>query len=307
MSLARSTLVRGPGSAKVGSVVLHSQAGISSDFVAEAVPVAADMWTPLDQFLSAKYATTSLIPVGALSTGLIALLHPYQTPDLGASLLGATDTAFIVHSKAGQKLTFVNHGVWSPPSIRLSATKTAFSGAVQFRHGLKDATEPEAEGAYYALAAEAWTDAAYAALASTVAGGTVTALLGTTPVSSVDGFELGVTHGWQPVPDDNLGIVDWTLDSVAAAISFTPSAGTEAGLLAMMPFANAIGTSVRSGKDFTVSSANGLSMTIYDAFLLQGPLRWGRTTLRQGQLAFAGLVKITADVPGALYNVTFTP
>lgn len=301
MAIARSTLVRGPATAKVGSVILHSQAGISSDFIVDAVPVVSDQYGELDRLVSAKYIDTTLTPVGALSAGLLSLLHPQQTPDLGASLLGATDTAFIVHSKAGQKLTFVNHGLWSPPNVRLSATRTAFSSAATFRHGLKDNTAPETAGAYYAIASEAWAAATYALGASTIAAGAVTAAIGSTAVSSVDGFELSATYNWTPVVDDNVGITDWSLDSVGAAITFTPSAGTEAALLALMPFAQAVGTSVRSGDDFVVSSANGLDMTIYDAFLLKGPLRWGRTTLRQGQLAFASLIKITTDVPGAVY------
>lgn len=305
-SVTRASLVRGPATAKVGSVVLHSQAGVTCDFTVEAVPVMSDHYGEIDRLVQAKYAETSLIPVGALSAGLLSLLHPHQTPDLGSSFLGAADTAFIVHSKAGQKLTFANYGVWSPPNIRLSATKTAFSSAANFRHGLKDNTDPSAEGAYYAIAAEAWTAAAYGLGADTVAAGAVSALIGTTPVTSTEGFELSASYGWQPVPDDNVGIPDWTLDSVAAAITFSPSSGTEAALLALMPFAQAVGTSVRSGKDFVVSSANGLTMTIYDAFLLKGPLRFGRTTLRQGQLAFAGLAKITADVPGAVYALALS-
>ena len=306
MSVTRSTLVRGPATAKVGSVVLHTQAGIESTFNVEAVPVESDQYGEIDRLVSAKYCETSLIPVGALSAGLLTLLHPHQTPDLGASFLGATDTPFIVHSKAGQKITFANYGVWAPPNVRLSATKTAFSSAANFRHGLKDATEPDAAGAYYVLASEAWAAANYALGADTIAAGAVTALIGDTPVSSTEGFELSATYGWKPVPDDNVGIPDWTLDTVSAAITFTPSAGTEAGLLALMPFGQAVGTSVRSGKDFVVSSANGLTMTIYDAFLLKGPLRFGRTALRQGQLAFAGLVKVTSDVPGAVYALSYT-
>lgn len=305
-TLARSAIVRGPATAKVGSVALHSQAGIACDFTVEAVPVMSDQYGEIDRLVQAKYAETSLIPVGALSAGILTLLHPHQTPDLGASLLGAADTPFIVHTKAGQKITFVNHGLFNPPNIRLSATRTAFSSAALFRHGLKDATSPDAEGAFYAIAAEAWAAANYALGAATIAAGAVTALIGTAPVTSTEGFELSATYGWQPVPDDNVGIPDWSLDSVAAAITFTPSSGTEAALLAMMPFAQDIGTSVRSGKDFVVTSANGLGMTIYDAFLLKGPLRFGRTQLRQGQLAFAGLAKVTADVPGAVYALTLT-
>ncbi len=303
-SIARSTLVRGPAACKVGSVALHSQAGVSLDFIIDAVPVQSDQYAEIDRLVAAKYAETSLTPVGALSAGLLSLLHPHQTPALGGSLLGAADAAFIVHTKAGQKITLANHGLWSPPNVRLSATRTAFSSAAVFRHGLKDSTAPDAAGAYYAIASEAWSAAAYPLSAAAIAAGAVSASVGATPVTSQEGFELSATYNWQPVPDDNCGVVDWTLDTVAAAISFTPSAGTEAGLLALMPFGQDVGTSVRSGADFTVTSANGLTMAIHDAFLLRGPLRFGRTTLRQGQLAFAGLAKITADVPGAVYTLS---
>lgn len=305
-TISRSALVRGPATAKVGSVALHANAGVTMDFTAEAVPVMSDVFGEIDRLVSAKYIETQLTPVGALSAGILALLHPQQTPDLGGSLLGATDTPLIVHSKAGVKITAANCGVWSPPNIRLSATKTAFSSAVNFRSGLKNNTSPDADGAFYTLASEAWTTAAYALGASTILAGAVTAAIGATAVTSQDGYELAATYNWQPVLDDNVGIPDWTLDSVSASISFTPSSGTEAALLALMPFAQDIGTSVRSGADFVVSSANGLTMTIYDAFLLKGPLRFGRTMLRQGQLAFAGLAKVTSDVPGAVYALALS-
>lgn len=307
MAIQRSALVRGPASVKTGSVTIQSQGGVSSDFVTEAANVESDMYAGLDAFVSNKYGTTSLTPAGALSAGLLALLYPQQTPVLGSSLFGTSDTPFIIHSKAGNKLTWVNYGLWQPPSLRLSATKASFGSAAQFRHVLKDNTATDASGAYYAFATEAWAAATYPLGASTLKAGAVTASIGAAAVTSADGFELSVSLGWAPVTDDSLGVLDYTLQSASAAITFTPSSGTEAALLALTPFAKAVGASVRPGgsTDFTVTSANGVTMQIHDPYLLQGPLRWGNTMLRQGQLAFAGLVEVTADVPGTLYEVSF--
>lgn len=305
MSIDRANIIRGPGVCKSASVTLHDADGISSDFVVETAPVNSSMYGQLDSLIASRYATTSFTPNGAISAGILAFLYPYQTPDIGASLFGAADVPFIVHSKAGQKVTFPNGALFSPPNLRFQAAGTAFSSRAQIRHVLKNATAPDAAGAYFAIAAEAFAAATYPLSAASIKGGSVVATLGATAIKSTTGFELAVQLGFDPVLSDGEGVVDYTLKSVAASITFTPAAGTEAALLGMMPLDQVdIGASARSANDFTLVSDNGITAKIFGAHLLQGPLRWGNTTLRQGQLAFASLIKVTTDVPGKVYELT---
>lgn len=305
MSITRATIIRGPGVCKTGSVIMHSAGGISCDFTVETVPVPTDIFGEVDRLVSSRYCQTSLVPTGALNAGLIALLYPYQTPDIGASFLGAADVPFLIQSKAGQLLTLVNYGIWQPPTLRLAAAAPAFSGPAQFRHLIADGAESDVAASYYTIAPTAYQAATYPPAADTITGGAVTAAVGATAVKSTAGFELAVQLGWEPVPSDNDGVVDYTLSSVAASITFQPAAGTEAALLALMP-AGGVGSSAASGNEFTVSRSDGLACSIHNAHLLQGPLRWGNVTLRQGQLAFAAIAKQNAGVPGAVYTVTYT-
>jgi len=304
MAIQRSTIIRGPGAAKTGTVTLHAAGGITCDFTVETNPIPTDLHGEIDRFVSSRHASTSLTPTGALSAGIIALLFPHQTPEIGASFLGAADVPFMIHSKAGQLLTLKNHGVWQPPALRLAASAPAFSGAAVFRHLVGDNADPSLPASYYTLAPAAYADAAYPPAADTITGGAVTAKIGDTEVKSTAGFELSVQLGWEPVASNNEGTVDYTLSSAAASISFQPAAGTEAALLGLMP-AGGIGSRVGSGKEFTVTRADGLACSIHNAHLLQGPLRWGNVTLRQGQLAFAALAELTGGTPGALYTVTY--
>jgi hypothetical protein len=68
----------------------------------------------------------------------------------------------------------------------------------------------------------------------------------------------------------------------------------------------ALGATMRSGEDLTIAATGGLTVVMKDAALVEGPLEWGNTRLRIGEIGFVGHREITGGVPVALFTVALT-
>ena len=67
------------------------------------------------------------------------------------------------------------------------------------------------------------------------------------------------------------------------------------------------GTSLTGASDLVITGANGLTVTLKNATMLRGPLQWGNTTLRAGEVAFTAHRAFSQGTPGAVFSVAMTP
>lgn len=306
MATTRSSLVRGPGAVLVGTVCLHDAEGIESGLTVEATDASSSLHGLLDRFVASRSGATSLTPTGELSAAIVALLCPWQTPAIGDSLFGAADVATIVHSKAGVKLTWAATAVVGAPTLRLSASRTAFAGPLQLRHVIGSGLEPTAEDSLLKVESAAYLPATYLFDAAAIRTGPVTATLDETPISTQDGWSVAPTAQISEERTDNEGLIDLVLQGAACVATCTPMGMSEAAVKALVNPERAQGSSARGAHDLVLSQpASGLTVTLHGVSVLEGPLRWGAVTLRSGQLAFAAHRKLTAGVPGALYTVAW--
>lgn len=306
MATDRTAILRGPGAILFGSLVLHDADGISADLNLESSPVSSSLLGQVDAWRASRYATVSFRPAGAINATILAALYPQQTPDIGASLIGASDVALIVHSKAGTKLTFGAAGLVAPPQLRLSATQTAFGGAATFLAVTKKAVDPATDDAILKIESAAFSSATYPFATTDLKTGAYAGTYDSTTIATRAGWTVDVTFGTEDVVTDNEGLVDRTLASVAVVAKCQPTNLTEAQILAWTGVHGSgltNGSSVRSGKDLVITAVGGVRCEIYDAALRVGPYRWGNVTLRSGEIAFVGERKLTAGVPGALYSI----
>lgn len=306
MGTTRSNLVRGPGAVLVGTVCVHAAENIESELLVEANEAPSSLHGPVERFVASRSGSTSLTPTGELSAALVALLCPWQTPDIGSSLFGVADVATVVHSKAGVKLTWTATAVVGAPVLRMSASRTHFSGPLQLRHAVGSGLEPEAANALVKVETAAYSAASYPFDARTIKAGPVVATHNSIAISTQDGWTVAPTVQVSEERTDNEGLVDLVLQGAGCVATCTPMGMSESALKALVNPERAQGATARSGYDLVLAqAASGLTVTLCDVSVLAGPLRWGSVAIRTGQLAFVANRKLTAGVPGALYTVAY--
>lgn len=294
----RTTVVKGLGTVKVGSIVIFSEAGITLALEKTTEPLGSDLG-PLDDHQTDQMGKLTLIPAGDVSAELLAYLFPQQTPTLGASLFGSSDTAVEIHTKAGQKITLHNGAVTKPPQLRLSSTGGAFSGAAEITNLVAKGKKVSEASGFLTIAATAYAlgNPDKFALSGKFYGATLGA---TTFPSTEAGFQLDVTIETEPVKADDTGTLDLIVKSVTAEITFIPKTLDESAAVTLLGILGGRGASQSSDDDFVVTAEGGLTVTLKRPSIKTVPLAFGSSTNR------IGAVVVTAHIDpsdGSLYSV----
>ena len=304
MATSRTSILRGPGAVKFGDVTIYDADGITAEIETATQEVPSSISGPLDTIKADQTGSVSFTPCGQVDADILAALFPHQTPSIGASLCGSTDTPLIVHSLAGTKVTFLNAFLSGVPELRLSPVKTAF-GQAAFTALLANGKAPGDTGAFYSVAA-----ATYNLNYPDPAGITGVQYAGTFGSLSIpdtaDGWTVNVDLSTDPVQTDSLGTVDHTLAGVTVRAKCTPRGLTEAQILDSLPVSLGRGASLAGANDLVIAGTGGLTVTLKNAMLVTGPLAWGNTTLRAGEIGFIASRAFSSGVAGALYTVALT-
>ena len=305
MAINRTNILRGPGTviygAGNGAQTIYDATGITAEVETSTGDVPSSVSGTLDQFKTDQVGTIRFTPGGQLSAELLALLYPFGTPAIGARVFGDADVPLAIHSVAGTKVTFVNAALTTMPPLRLSPVQTAF-GEAAFTALLGLGKAPADAGAFFTT-----ESAAYAAGGPDPAG-----IVGVQYAATYGALSIpDTTEGWtvtpevqlEPVTTDLLGTVDYTVAGVGCTATCTPLGLTEAQILAALPLTKDRGTSLTGASDLVITGANGLTVTLKNATMLRGPLQWGNTTLRAGEVAFTAYRSFSGGVPGPVFSV----
>ena len=74
-------------------------------------------------------------------------------------------------------------------------------------------------------------------------------------------------------------------------------------MLGALPALQGRGKSTASANDLVIAATDGLTVTLKKASLVTGPLNWGTTALRAGEIGFEANIDPTT---GALFDVEYT-
>ena len=175
------------------------------------------------------------------------------------------------------------------------------SSGIELAAALGLAKGPTDDAALYTV-----EQAAYDAGAPDPTGITGVAYAGTFGELSIpdtaDGWTITPEVTLQPVSTDTLGTIDWTVASVGCTAKCTPLGLTEEQILAALPATRARGSLI-GGDDLVVTGAGGLKVTLHGASLVTGPLQWGNTQLRAGEIGFTAHRSFAGGVPGPVFEV----
>lgn len=301
MATTRQSIVRGPGTVSFASAKLFDSSGITATVESSTQDVPSSLSGTLDTIKTDQLARITLTPVGNLSEAILAVLYPaaFRTPSVGSSLLGAADSPLAISSRAGTRVTFAAAALTKCPDLVLSPVKTAL-GQAEFTALLPNGKLPDDKSArLYAVAAQAYADGEPPRTGLT--GRHYSATLGDLAIpDTLDGWTVSVEPQLEPVTTDSQGTIDYTLSGVKVTARCTPLGLSEAQLLAALPALSGRGASLAGDDDLVITAAGGLTVTLRCASLVSGPLNWGASALRAGELGFTANVRPS---DGSLFDV----
>lgn len=300
MSINRNTILRGPGTVVFGGATVFDANGITCEIESATQGLPSSISGEIGTIKTDQTGKISFTPCGQISAAILAALFPYASAAIGSSACGAADTPCVVHGMSGTRVTLVNCCVRKMPEIYLSPVKTAF-GSVELAAALGLAKGPTDDAALYTV-----EQAAYDAGAPDPTGITGVAYAGTFGALSIpdtaDGWTITPEVTLTAVSTDTLGTIDWTVASVGCTAKCTPLGLTEEQILAALPATRARGSLI-GGDDLVVTGAGGLKVTLHGASIVTGPLQWGNTQLRAGEIGFTAHRSFAGGVPGPVFEV----
>ena len=304
MSTTRQSIIRGPGTITYGGVHLFDKDGITAEIESATQEIPSSISGNLDTIKTDQIGRVSLTPVGNLSEALISVLYPAyaQTPEIGKSLFGISDAPLVVSSRAGTKVTFAAAALTQLPELKLSPVATAF-GQAQFTALVPNGKLPtDATTKFYTVAAATYADGEPPR--DGLSGFHYTGTFGSlSSPDTLDGWTVTPEMQVEAVTTDSQGTIDYTLTGMTVRASCTPLGLTEAQLLGALPVLNGRGSSLASANDLEIASDGGLTVTLKCASLVTGPIQWGATMLRAGQIGFIANIDVT---DGSLFSVEYT-
>lgn len=311
MSITRESIVRGPGTVKLGSDQFFDKDGIEAALEISTYDVPVGLYGNVDTRRQDIVGRISTTPSGRINAAILSALFPYGNPVIGSSLGGSSDTALEVHSLAGTKVTFHSAFLSAMPQLRLTPRETAFGGAAEFIALQKNGVTRTADNSLYTVAASPWSGTFDK---SDIKSVPYTAAWGESSpwdsIKTANGWTVAFDLGIEPVVEDTEGTIDYLLTSVTCTATCQPLGLSEANILDGLKAqgsGNAIGGSMRTSNDLVITGTGGLTVTLKEAALIQGPLGWGNTRLRAGEIQFVSHRSISSGTPGALFSVAMTP
>lgn len=302
-SIDRTTIITGPALVTFGGQTFWSKGDIAYKLIVDRFAVETSAFGEVDGRLRDKRIEVTFEPDGRFTSALAAILWPYASSAIGSSLFGASDDALVIHGRDGVKLTVPNAALTAMPSLRLGVGNT-IQGSVTFTGLLKNSTAPEAAGAYYAIASEAYPgDTGYAT--SDIKTLAYASAWGSSPWDSFltqEGWEIAFGLQLAPQMVDGCGTVDMSLQALTVSATAIPVGPTLAQLHTAMHQNVALGTSMATANDLIVS-ASGVYFSLANAGLIDMNAAWGSQAKRLGACQWQAHRTVTAGVADPLFYI----
>ena len=295
----RKNILTGPGAAKYDGVTLHDADGINVTIDSATQDIVSSVSGPMDTIKTDQQGTVTLAPCGVLTQAILDILFPHQNPAIGSRIFGDADKPMLVNGIDGKQVKLFNAALTGVPELRLSTIQTLF-GQATFTALIADGKSPDATDAFYAVATVPYADGVPDPTGIT--GTPYTATFGTlTLPDTLDGWTITIELATQPITTDNIGTVDLLLTGITIRAACTPLGKSVEEILNALPVNKLRGASARTNNDLIIAGqGGGLKVTLCNAALLTGPIQWGNTQLRIGQIGFIAHRRFS---DGQLYKV----
>lgn len=311
MGVTRSSVIVGPARCLLNSVPFFTLGdfGIIPDM--QTFRVQPDGFSQGDERIQDVPIKIDLTPDGRINSSILAEFFPYANVVPGASAYGSSDKAFVAHGADAALATVLAVAVTKMPTVTFSHKKTLF-GQLGLTGLLSNNMAPATASSRmtYAATGGTLTDAAFSLAAIktqlyTAAWGAVT---GFTSLYTENGFEFIPEVDLWDQHVDGLGVVDKRVQEVRCMVKFVPYGPTAVQILAnsnIQGTGNGLGSSLGATVNaLTITGADGIVyLTIPNAAVKGAGFKFGKTTLRNGEMAFVGILNQTTGVQGNLFTI----
>lgn len=304
MTIARASVIRGPAIVIFGSTSIYTEGDISVGIGLTTQPLGTSFFGAIDEIDMDAQVSVQFTPAGVWSYRTALL--PNATRAIGSSLFGA-DATCVIHALNGDKLTLAAAAITQMPQLRFAAGQQLF-GPVTITGIRKDNTAWSAADSLIKAETAAFSDTSF--VPANVLTQAYSIVWGASSPWSAISTEVGLTIDFsmqlQPVSEDSMGTIDMTFGGISAVARFLPLNATAADLVALLKAQHTnTGRGVRRSafKNDLVVSGTGVAFTLKNCHPVEGPIRFGSTTIRPGEVALATTRSFTTGAMDALFTM----
>lgn len=304
MSLNRTSLIAGPGKVTWAGGTFFTQSDIVVPMEPNLYAIQTSAYGRIDDAQVDRVFRIPLLLWGAYENVSILFPSSVLNPNIGTRIYGSTDQPLVITGKeAGATnniITFANAQLTKLADLYLGIDKGIFAAACEFTALLKNATNPEAANAYYAVSSGAFTDATFAKTnykqqRYSAAWG---AIGGYTAFQAHKGWNINWSLGLTPEYSANLGTVDMILTDFMAEASGIPVEPTLAQIDAASQLqGTALGGLMSAASADLAITGTGVGITLKNASLISAAPTWGAIPLRNGLHKWRTNVGFTTGTP----------
>lgn len=294
----RTTIVRGPCKITYDGATFYSKGGVTLTVNQSSFDKQSDAYGLIGRGKTDMSVVVEFEPVGEIES--LTVLFPYGATTIGAGIYGATDKPLIIVSTSAT-YTIINAAITQMPSIRCTATNTAF-GSVQFT-GICG-TLGEAGSIVEYLTVSAGGSIGTAFNPNLVIAGPYTGNISAAGEFYTEaGFDVSFDLSLTPIIVDGIGTVDMALANVGVSSSFIPT-GIDANYIDQF-FSELIGAEIQTEIPFQIitTSIGGLNLNLASIQVIDYQRRFSPTENRAGTVNLVAKRTFTTGAPNALFTV----
>lgn len=308
------SVIRGPAVVIFNSYTYYVQGDITVTRERNVNPTMTDMFGNVGDTLVSETNTITFTPAGEVESAV--KYFPYGPSNLvaassvGSSIYGG---ACVIHTKAGQTISYNRAGISAMPTMTLSPRAT-WLGSMSIK-SIGSTSVLQTDAAFYkTIASASFTDTSFDA--SKIIKDIYKVAIGarSTPYDAIGaraGFEVRPFIETSVVEDDNVGIADEIITSVGCEVSFEPNNLTEAQIdtllnsqdtNALLP-GQFIGRGPVATPENLVISSTALTVTAHNAGLVAAEHGYGSSIDRNKTLRWVARSTFTSGAPNPTFSI----
>lgn len=303
-AIARSSIISGPAKITYNSQVFWSKGDVTFKVINDRFDIQTAHFGKVDERFGDRKIEITFEPSGAFTAGIAAVLWPYASTAIGASVFGAADVPLTINGRDGRQLVVKAAAVTKMPSIKAGVSST-IAGAVTFTGIIASNVDPTNAAAYYAETAVAYPGDTGFAASDILTKAFASAWGAAAPWSAFmtqDGWSIDFDLKLSPQKVDGIGTVDMTFAGLDVSAKCIPVGPTQADILSKVAGTGGLGVSVATANHLNIS-ATGIYLRLYNAALVDSGLTYGAEAKRISETEWIATRTITTGVADPLFLV----
>jgi hypothetical protein len=300
----RTSIISGPARITFGGQTFWSKGDVTFKVVNSRFDIQTAHFGKVDERFSDRRIEVSFEPAGAFTAGVAAVLWPYASTIVGASVFTGSDVPLTINGRDGRQIVVHAAAVTSIPQIRLGVAQTII-GPVTITGLCKNSTDPTAAAAYYTESAQAYPGDTGFAVADIKTLAYASVWGASAPWSSFlteNGWTVDFNLSLAPQVVDGIGTVDMTFQALEVSAKCVPVGPSQSDILTKVAGTAGLGASIATADNLNIS-ATGVYVRLFKAALAESGLTYGNQAKRIAETEFIATRSVTTGTADPLFHV----